>query len=299
MDVDREIDIQEEKGGYTPWGFLVLVILTLALLYITYTTLTKEISQRKKVAEKQQLLLQKLKVSNTDLERYAYVASHDLQEPLRKIQVFTDRAMAHSSVKEDQKQKQNLTRIYKSAQRMALLINDLLEYGRIGGKREKKEPIDISKLFSIRTDELVEDVDLSVRQKVEEGIIVVGVESQVDQLVSNLLSNSIKFRDKKKKFLEVSISSKIVKKEDLSYLKVNFSDNGIGFENKYSDQIFTVFNRLVGRNEVEGTGIGLSICKRVMTVHNGLIRAESKNVDGATFSCYFPIDPATISEKIL
>lgn len=297
MDVDKEIDIQEGKGGYTPWSFLILVVLTIGLLYITYNTLTKELAQRKQVAEKQQFLLQKLKASNADLERYAYVASHDLQEPLRKIQVFTDRAAAHPSVAKDKIQQLNLSRIQKSAKRMTELIEDLLEYGRISGKQEEREAVNLSDLYKNRMEDFVEDMELSLKPDIEEEIKIIGVRSQLDQLVSNLLSNSIKFRDKNKKHLRLMLSSREVERNNIKYLQVSFSDNGVGFENQYSDQIFTVFNRLVGRNEVEGTGIGLSICKRVMTVHNGFIKADSKEDGSATFSCFFPLSSSEIDAR--
>src|SRR5690606_13138363 len=253
----------------------------------------------KKVKERTGELAQKnkeLEKMNVELESFAYVSSHDLQEPLRKIQIFALRIL--------EKEYKNLTpvgrdyfdRMRTAAERMQTLIEDLLTYSRTNT---------MDRVF-IKTDleEIISEVKNELKEIISEkkAIIEVGpmhkiplIPFQFRQLLLNLLTNSIKFSKPDNK-PHVKINSKIIKGNKFSFLSpgktychLSVSDNGIGFDPKYKDQIFEVFQRLHSRENYKGTGIGLAIVKKIIENHDGFIKATGKVSQGATFDIYLPI----------
>jgi light-regulated signal transduction histidine kinase (bacteriophytochrome) len=236
--------------------------------------------------------------SNDNLQKFAYVASHDLQEPLRKIQQFGDLLRnqygPHLGNGVDY-----LERIQSAASRMSTLIKDLLSFSRIATQRDESEPVALNKIVNgtLTTLELV-IAETDARIEVEPLPTIAGDASQLGQLFQNLLANALKFRQAGTTPL-IQIRANNVLAADLPisvkparsarrYHRIDVVDNGIGFDEKYLDRIFQVFQRLHGRAEFSGTGIGLAICEKVATNHGGAITASSQPGEGATFSVYLP-----------
>jgi PAS domain S-box-containing protein len=255
-----------------------------------------DISKRK---EMEKTLLQnsfQLEQSNSSLEEFAYVASHDLKEPLRKISTFGDRMSATQMEKLTDDGKIYLKKIVDASQRMQLMIDDLLSVSMISGNRSFEN-------FSLQS--ILDDARQAVEFKIEQKNAIIEstplpeaniVPSQFRQLFQNLLGNSLKFTREGVQPV-IKISHKIVKPEEVahlqlpkaaSYLQLEFEDNGIGFENEFAGKIFQIFHRLHGRSEYEGTGIGLAICKKIVEHHGGVIFATGKMGEGAKFTIILP-----------
>jgi PAS domain S-box-containing protein len=238
-----------------------------------------------------------LQQSNTSLEEFAYVASHDLKEPLRKIATFGDRLNTSNRERLDDNGKLYLEKIIDSSRRMQTMINDLLSVSVIAGNKSY-EKHDLSELLSY----VLKTLDLKIEQKnakviVDELPSLYVVPSQIRQLFQNLISNSLKFT-KPGVPPEIHISSSNVSRSEADsynlnpiykYKKVTFKDNGIGFDNQYSNKIFTIFQRLHNKTEYEGNGIGLSICRKIVENHEGVITATSSPGHGATFNIIIPV----------
>jgi PAS domain S-box-containing protein len=232
--------------------------------------------------------------SNRDLEQFAYVASHDLQEPLRKIQTFTQLMQENSEEKEKQKVYQQ--KIAQAAARMQNLIRDVLSFSRISRTEEAFAPTDLNVIM----ENIKNDFELIIREKhavINYPVLPVirGIPLQLFQLFSNLISNSLKYNDQtpvinisfeKPSAAEIQTYAKL--NPDFSYIKFTFSDNGIGFEHEYSERIFNVFQRLHGKQTYSGTGIGLAICKKIVENHEGTIFANAEPKKGATFTVIIP-----------
>ncbi|RYY85534.1 MAG: PAS domain S-box protein [Chitinophagaceae bacterium] len=256
-----------------------------------------DINRRK---EMERTLLQnsfQLEQSNASLEEFAYVASHDLKEPLRKISTFGDRLVASQMDRLSDDGKIYLNKVVDASQRMQAMIDDLLSVSRISGNRSFEE-------VSLQT--LLDDAQQALEFKLEQkgGRVEVDaplpkarvVPSQFRQLFQNLLSNSLKFaREGVKPVIHVRYSYR--KPEDVpagvtkaaSYLELTFTDNGIGFEQEYAHKIFQIFQRLHGRSEYEGNGIGLAIVKKIAEHHGGTIYATGSPDEGAVFTLILPL----------
>jgi len=236
--------------------------------------------------------------SNDNLQQFAYVASHDLQEPLRKIQQFGDLLKTRYAEASDQ-ELVYLDRMQSAAARMSVLIKDLLNYSRITTQRDTSSRVALSQIV----DDVLIDLDL-LREETEARVeidplpVVEGDAGQLGQLFQNLLSNALKFR-RSDIAPHIQIKLDQIASDQLppwvkpsraaqSYYKIDVVDNGIGFEEKYLDRIFQVFQRLHGKSEFSGTGIGLAICEKVAANHGGAITATSQLGQGATFSVYLP-----------
>ncbi|MCW3088097.1 MAG: hypothetical protein JWQ78_1483 [Sediminibacterium sp.] len=245
--------------------------------------------------DKLKILNEQLVKSNQDLEQFAYVASHDLQEPLRKIQTFAQ--LAQKEVSTNPGTQTYLEKIASSGKRMTDLINAVLNYSRLSKNREQFEPVDLNSLVTnIRT-----DLELMISEKnatITSDVLPVieGIALQLSQLFFNLVGNSLKFSDRPP---AITIQSTILKGKEITresdllpneaYVELIFSDNGVGFEQQYADRIFTIFQRLHDRQSYTGTGIGLALCKKIVENHNGRISAESEPGKGARFYIYLPL----------
>jgi PAS domain S-box-containing protein len=239
-----------------------------------------------------------LEISNHELQQFASVASHDLQEPLRKIEAFGDRLhkMCGNSLGEEATL--YLDRMLSSTKRMRKLINDLLAYSRVTTKSRPFEACN----FKVIAEEVVSDLQIQIEEsggRVEIGDLPV-VEAdamQMRQLLQNLISNALKFR-RKDIAPVVTVSGRILSGGDRpvqsvpsagDILELNISDNGIGFEMKYVDRIFNIFQRLHNRSEYEGTGIGLATCRKIAERHGGALQAKSNPGDGTTITAHLPV----------
>lgn len=260
--------------------------------------LEKEIEERRMSEEKIRLLNEQLiqnneqlKTTIEELDRFAYVASHDLQEPLRKILVFSDKIQSKYKDMVDQEMDRNLDKIVRASERMQLLINDLLRFSRHTGSTEDFCDVDLNVLMTEVLSDMETEVDrLEAQIHVDTLPNVWGVPSQLRQLFQNLVSNAIKFRKKD----EAPVVRIYCDKETSENLAVGLGriivqDNGIGFDPKYTREIFVVFKRLHSYHEYEGSGVGLSICKKIIERHNGNIDAVSTVGQGARFIVDLPV----------
>lgn len=239
---------------------------------------------------------EKLERSNEELEQFAYITSHDLQEPLRKIKTFANRVADELSGTASETVYSHLSKVISSAERMSALIRDLLDYSTLKEKREGPTQVALNDVLK----EVLTDFEVLIAQKgavVEADPLptVSGIALQLNQLFFNLIGNSLKF-SKPEEPPRIRISAHRVeaaealelKLKEQPYWSLEFRDNGIGFNPKYSEQIFEIFQRLNSRDRFAGTGIGLALSKRVVDNHNGLIIAQSAEGQGATFTVYLP-----------
>ena len=242
---------------------------------------------------------QQLERSNENLQRFAYIASHDLQEPLRKVQQFGDLLKSGYGGQLGEGLAY-LERMQSAASRMSTLIRDLLEFSRISTQRETGTPVSLEEVIErvLATLELV-ITETNAQVRIQPLPTVLGDAPQLSQLFQNLLSNALKFHRPGVQPV-IRISAQWVSADHLpekvkptrgliAYHRIDVADNGIGFEEKYLDRIFEVFQRLHGRNEYAGTGVGLAICEKVAFNHGGAITASSQPGQGATFSVYLPV----------
>lgn len=245
--------------------------------------------------EKLKQLNIELETSNRDLEQFAFIASHDLQEPLRKIHIFND--MLGENFHNEENMRKYQAKIDQSAKRMQELIQDVLNFSRISKSEEMFEQVDLSAII----EELITDYEVAIKEKdaavtYEKLPVVPGNALQLSQLFSNLISNSLKYNDKKP---EINISARTLTTTEIktndklnplaTYTEIKLSDNGIGFESKYAEQIFIIFQRLHGKQSYSGTGIGLALCRKIVENHNGIISAEGEPGKGSVFTIILPL----------
>ncbi|MGV3527749.1 MAG: response regulator [Flavisolibacter sp.] len=243
-----------------------------------------------------------LEESNYDLQHFASVASHDLKEPLRKIQTFISIIKSRDLTKE--KLDYYFEKIGSSSSRMTQLITDLLEFSRLSEKHEF-ETTDLNEVFR----DVLADLELSISEK--NARITIGQLPEVEvvpglmrQVFQNIISNALKFSHPDRT-PEIKVSGDTIKRPDVdapsdaagTFCRVAIADNGIGFEEEYRDKIFTLFQRLHAREEYEGTGIGLAIAKKIMDMHGGMITATAVPNEGSTFYIILPLRQPTIPAK--
>lgn len=259
----------------------------------------------------QQQILEKtkeLELLNEDLQRFAYVASHDLQEPLRKILTFSS-LLEKESENKDEKSKMYLEKITQASSRMQKLIQDILQFSSIKSTPSAFEKTDLNKVIS----QVLADVEVQIEKskaniQVQELPVIEAIPSQMGQLFQNLVSNSLKF-SKPDGQPQISITSKVLTGNQLkqimdvkelsslttshawereNFVKIVHTDKGIGFDEQYAEKVFEIFQRLHGKMYT-GTGIGLAICKKVVDTHHGFIAAQSRQGEGASFTIILPV----------
>lgn len=257
----------------------------------------RNITERKQAEEQLTAFALQLKRSNRELQEFASVASHDLQEPLRKIQAFGDRLQAKLSTGLDSQARDYLERMLTAASRMRSLIDDLLTFSRVTTKAQPFLPVDLNLIAH----EVLSDLESRLHQtggkvEVAELPTIEADPLQMRQLFQNLMSNGLKFHRAEQAPL-LKIQARILppgtrvnhSASDVRFCEISVQDNGIGFDEKYLDRLFHVFQRLHGRSEYEGTGMGLAICRRITERHGGAITAKSAPGKGATFFVTLPL----------
>jgi light-regulated signal transduction histidine kinase (bacteriophytochrome) len=266
-------------------------------------SLELEIKERKANEEKvkqlnKQLLenIASLESANKDLDRFAFMASHDLQEPLRKIRMFSDRLFLKYKDALDEDARTNINRIQKAAERMQTLITDILTFSKISVDKPSFVECDINGLIS----DILVEMDEELRTKKAKVIVdklpnLFVNPNLIKPLFHNLIGNALKYQ-KKNIDPEVRITSDItgslngkIKDTNNKYCRIFIEDNGIGFDQKYAEEIFGMFKRLHHNTEFEGTGIGLALCKKIVEQHKGYISARSKVNEGSTFIVSIPL----------
>ena len=286
-----------EKDGNEKWFYILLARLEDGL-----TASFHDITELKQNHEELKENIKKLEHSNTELEQYAYVASHDLQEPLRKIRTYASYLIETESNRFDERGKAYIEKIASAAERMSALINDILSFSSL-----KREPAFLKVDLSHVLKNMLIDLDLLIAQKkakitYDKLPVVEAIPLQMHQLFYNLINNSLKF-SKENEPADIRITSRHFPQEEvkrhaellpeLSYCEIILADNGIGFNPEFSEQIFGLFKRLGTRKTFSGSGIGLALCRKVVNNHNGVIYAEGQVQQGATFHIILPVNQPT------
>jgi PAS domain S-box-containing protein len=268
--------------------------------------ISEDITERKEAEERLRRFAGRLEQNNRELQDFAYVASHDLQEPLRKVQAFGDRLKTRCAEALSNEGRDYLQRMQEAARRMQILIEDLLSYSRVTTRANPFVSVDLNETVShVLSDLEVLTEEIQAKIQVEPLPTVDADATQMRQLMQNLIGNALKFRRKEGQ-PEVTIRSRMVTDaaevkipklplRDFSispknpYCLLSVEDNGIGFDEKYVDKIFVVFQRLHGRGIYEGTGVGLAICRKIVLRHGGDITASSQPGKGSTFTVLLPL----------
>jgi PAS domain S-box-containing protein len=275
----------------------------LATIGMIITDLSEK-KHNEQLLQKKNLELEHL---NKSLDQFASVASHDLQEPLRKIQTFT--SLLKQRFKDDlpDNAKELIDKIKESAERMSLLIRDVLNFSRIVPSENMFIKTDLNQILN----NTLKDFDLLILEKnasvsIEHLPVIEAIPLQINQLFYNLVGNALKF-SKSEIAPVITISSRMLLPEEienqiklkfnlnrlLSYAEISFKDNGIGFEQQFAEQIFSIFECLNSRQQYSGTGIGLALCQKIAGHHQGGIHAEGEDNNGATFYVFLPLTQST------
>ena len=280
----REVSIKDKIFGET---------LHLASQFSAVRIFTYDITELKRAEEETKRVADELKRSNENLQQFAYAASHDLQEPLRGITGFARLLEKRYKGRLDEKADEFIDYIMEDTKRMQRIIQDLLEYSRFGEK---------GTVFSlVKCSVALEQAIYNLRSAIEESGVeltydllptVMGDEAQLSRLFQNLIGNAIKFRGKK------ALKIHITAKQERNEWVFSVNDNGIGIDPTHFERIFAVFQRLYTRQEYEGTGMGLAICKRIVEHHGGRIWVESEQGKGSTFYFTIPIKKPTFKVEV-
>lgn len=260
--------------------------------------INRDITALRSFEKEQERNIRELNRSNRDLEEFAYIASHDLQEPLRKISMFTERLKAKYDKTLDKEGELFIERILASANNMRILIDNLLDFSRANRRSNTFDQVDIRSVLAGVISELelkIEETKASI-EFTGTFPTIEAVTSEMSQVFSNILSNAIKFRKNDEPVRIEVRSNKVSRTEkhalgltaNQNFHKIEVQDNGIGFEPEYTEKIFQIFQRLNGKSEYPGSGIGLAICKKIVEKHNGLILAKGIPDQGAMFTIILP-----------
>jgi signal transduction histidine kinase len=284
-------DLPQYFGAIFLFAFLIFVV--------SFLVIYKEFRRRFRYQKELELKINEINTYNAELEQIAFATSHDLQEPLRRIQTFSDRLTSRYAGELSEEAKMIVQRIDYSARRMQGLIEDLMNFTNLVRNGEELE--------EVNTEELLDEVMASLQEKIKakkavihigQMPLITGYRQQLFLMFRALLDNAIKFS---KRGIEPVVTVQWVATTDeeleipakapgrRSLIKITVRDNGIGFNNEFNQKIFRIFQRLHTGNEFEGKGIGLAIVERVMTNHNGYVLASGEPNGGAEFSLYFPV----------
>ena len=281
----RALPIKDENGKILKW-------------FGTGTDIHDQKMVNEKLEELVSMRTLELKRSNEDLQQFAHVASHDLKEPVRKLRTFSDRLEMEYGHTIPDKGKTYLEKLKSSSERMSKMIDSILSYSVINATEDKSELIDLN----LVVENIIVDLELVIMQKDAKVVYkdlpkISAIPTLIHQLFYNLINNALKFSKADTPPL-IEITARSPKPEEIQrlngigkaekYVEITIRDNGIGFEQQYADQLFNVFTRLNSREKFEGTGLGLALCKKIVHRHHGIITAQSKQGEGATFRIVLP-----------
>ena len=286
------------KDGSTFWGYIVITALhDNQQNVIGFTKVTKDLTERMLAEKQKERDSKSILLQNKELEQFAYGTSHDLQEPIRKIRAFVE--LAKSEIDNKENLEWYLQKIDNSAEKMIQLIKDILAFARLSHDHTKFSNVDLNQiLVNIFSEFEMLIVEKKVEFEVSTLPVIKAIPVQIYQLFSNLISNAIKFNDGRPHII-ISATSSVgeMDSKGKSGCLITFTDNGIGFDQKYAEQAFEPFKRL--SNKYKGTGIGLALCKRIVENHKGTISVQSIVGEGSTFKVFFPEFPTAIDENAL
>lgn len=264
-------------------------------------TIFTDITPTKEAQLQQEKMVAELKRSNESLEEFTRASSHDLKEPIRKVHFFINRLKTNLEEKLDEEEARLFSRMEKATERMKLLVDDLLEYSQIRSRPAEMDSVDLNQKLKV----IISDLELAIQEKSAILIIgdlptVKGYRRQLQQLFQNLITNALKYTQPSVPPV-IEITSRVVEREEIDnafsagltaekYNLIEVKDNGIGFEQIDAERIFHLFTRLHGNTEFTGTGIGLSIVKKVVENHNGFVYASSEQGKGAAFYILLPVE---------
>jgi light-regulated signal transduction histidine kinase (bacteriophytochrome) len=262
---------------------------------IGFTKVTRDLTDKKRAEDKINQYAKELEFQNRELEQFAYIAAHDMKEPLRKIQFYSDYIYEYSG-ELPEKVKDYLGRSIQAVARMKGLIEDLLSYSKASSVSQKQEAVDLN--------DLVKDVIAANREAMENYNAVIEMDTlpvvqvvpfQFSQLFDNLLNNSLKYRHPDRApHIKISseklssVAAPASEHKNSCFYKISFEDNGIGFDPAYGVKIFDLFQRLHTQADYTGSGVGLAICKKIIQNHQGFIQAKGQPDEGAVFEVYIP-----------
>ncbi|MDB5193526.1 MAG: hypothetical protein JWQ96_3089 [Segetibacter sp.] len=280
--------------------YLILILVVSCIFQvISFGFILKEFKKRHQYQKQLEKSIAELKIINTEHEQIAFVASHDLQEPLRKIRTFTSRLIKEYAPALNEEGQLTVSRINSAAERMQGLIEDLVNYTNLTKTVEEIQLVDLAECVNDVLKSLTESIeDKQAQVKLEDLPTLHGYYKQLHLLLSSIIENALKFsKPNIVPIIKISaedvrgdtIDKNDVSLKDKAFHRISISDNGIGFDNEFTDKVFIIFQRLHTQNSsYAGKGIGLAISKRVMLNHNGYISAEAQPGVGATFKLYFP-----------
>ncbi|HTM67637.1 MAG TPA: PAS domain S-box protein [Flavipsychrobacter sp.] len=286
------------KDGSRFWGSTVIAALHDENNNIAgFTKVTRDLTEKKEVEDKLREYSNSLEFQNRELEQFAYAASHDMKEPLRKILLYNNYIKDHGSEQMDERLKDYLNRSIRAADRMNDLIEDLLTYSRTAIGEQDFEEVNMKALISEIVSDHKEELDQKhIRVEISKLPTIQAVHFQMKQLFYNLINNAIKYMSRDRPGL-IKIEGGIYRPSaikghsmmsEVEYYHISVQDNGVGFEQEYAEKIFEVFQRLGNVADAKGSGIGLAICNKIVQNHKGIIRATGKVDQGARFDVYFP-----------
>ena len=292
------------KDGSQFWGSIVLTALHDSENNILgFSRVTRDLTERKIAEDKAREYSNELEFQNRELEQFAYAASHDLKEPLRKIHFYNCSIAENDANHLDDKSREYLERSINAAKRMSELIEDLLMYSKTTSSVQSYQPVNLN--------DVVDEVIILHKEEFEQKKITMQVETlphvngvpfQFKQLVTNLINNAIKYKHPSRPLM-INVRNKGIvngyhikdkeAEQERHYHHITITDNGIGFEDQYAEKIFEIFQRLSNPSVVKGSGIGLAICKKIVQNHKGIISAHGRVDEGARFDIFIPISQAS------
>lgn len=298
VETGKTLHIEYPEKNTSKW-FEIVAVKRADGLVITFSDITDKknsFEDLKSTSDKLQSSNYELERSNYDLMQFASVASHDLKEPLRKIQTYGNLLRAKSDLQLKPGEKNYLEKIIHSSLRMQVLIDDVLTFSKLSNKQTHFTATDLNNVI----DRIIDDLEIIIKEKnvtfhIDKFPTIGAIPGQMNQLFQNLISNALKFNKSDKPSIAITyhpVSKLYIERFAISaesYIAIEVEDNGIGFEDRFKDKIFGIFQRLHNQNDYEGTGIGLAICKKIVENHHGFIEVESAPQKGSKFTIILPL----------